>query len=241
MVNHMGFDSMEKAKEFRNAYFMKYHSTMKGFIRASEENALPPKPDGSSRRFDPAHMIRYYQTCCDADQGLKYLKPCIEKNLIESLRSLRMLGLRLVIFTNGPRAYGLKVLETLGLRPFFYDHHIFGIDDITPHCKPEPSAFLEVLKRIGVKPGECVMFEDSVKNIRACKKLGMGTVLITGRNPTGPAAKAAFASKGGDAPDASDPAVDCVLRTCGEMKEKLPCLWSKRFPRKKRDRGESGP
>lgn len=28
---------------------------------------------------------------------------------------------------------------------------------------------------------------------------------------------------------AADPAVDAVLRTCGEMKEKLPDLWQKRF------------
>ena len=63
----------------------------------------------------------------------------------------------------------------------------------------------------------------------ASKALGMRTVLIAGNGTDRAAARLAAASKGGDVPDASDPAVDAVLKNCGELKRRLPFLWERRW------------
>jgi hypothetical protein len=63
-----------------------------------------------------------------------------------------------------------------------------------------------------------------MKNIRGCKELGIGTVLLTGSADEGTYREA------GDMPDAADPAVDVVMRTCAELKQRIPTLWSRQFP-----------
>jgi phosphoglycolate phosphatase-like HAD superfamily hydrolase len=194
---------------------------VKGLTKASEKGLL--------KNFDVQHLINHYVTACDESEGRKYLTPCVDIELQRTLRELSFKGLKLCIFTNGPRAYGLRVLETLGLRRYFHDRHIFGVDSIRPYCKPEAEAFLEVIKRMGTTPERAVMFEDSVKNIRACKKLGMHTVLITGNDPTGEPAMRAYKTKGGDAPIVDNPSVDIVLKTCGEIRKKMPFLFRREF------------
>ena len=67
------------------------------------------------------------------------------------------------------------------------------------------------------------MVEDSMKNIRAAKALGMRTVLVSGLG-VGDAA-AGEATKPGDAPQVDDPAVDVCVRACGEMRAAVPGLW----------------
>jgi len=227
MVDHMGFSDVATAKSFRDIWFRKYHSTLKGFIKAGEAQMLPPLPDGSARSFDAAALAAHYPSACDAVEGIKCLQKCIDPKLGKALAELRANGMQLVIFTNAVRKYGMRVLQTLGLLRYFKPAEIFGVDDIEPHCKPEAAAFQEVLRRVGAKAETSVMFEDSMKNIRACKALGMRTVLLVGNDPAGAEAKEAYASKGGDAPNISDPAVDVVLSTCGTMAEVMPYLWDK--------------
>ena len=110
------------------------------------------------------------------------------------------------------------------MRPFFPDDRIFAVDDVLPHCKPEPAAFRKVLASVGVTADECVMLEDSMKNIRSAKRLGMRTVLVSGSGD-GDAASGE-ATKPGDAPLASDAAVDVVIAEVGELRTKLPGLWA---------------
>jgi FMN phosphatase YigB (HAD superfamily) len=67
----------------------------------------------------------------------------------ELIEDLRACPLKLVGFTNAPRAYAVRVLETLDLRQFFPDEGLLAVDDVLPHCKPEAAAFALVLKAIG--------------------------------------------------------------------------------------------
>lgn len=46
------------------------------------------------------------------------------------------------------------------------------------HGKPAPDAFLEAAKRMGVPPGDCVVFEDSPTGIAAAEAAGMEHVFI---------------------------------------------------------------
>jgi len=141
-----------------------------------------------------------------------------------------------VAFSNGPRKYVLRVLKELGLDGVFPPASVYAVDDVLPLCKPEPGAFREVLKRIGCAdtPEECVMVEDSTKNVRAAAEIGMRTVLVAGKGRAGGGmsaggkAEAAEATKAGDAPDAGDPAVDVCVGTVQEMRDVLPGLWERK-------------
>jgi putative hydrolase of the HAD superfamily len=172
MVTHCGFRTRAEAKAVRDAYFARSHSTVKALITAAAEGGLPAGRDCLARA---PTLGEYWAAHCDFG---RYLSP--EPALIEALGELRELGLKLVIFTNGPKAYGLRVLETLQLRQFFRDEHIFAVEDVLPACKPEAVAFEKVLRSVGSTAARTIMFEDSMKNIRGCKELGIGTVLLTG-------------------------------------------------------------
>ena len=66
------------------------------------------------------------------------------------------------------------------------------------------------------------MVEDSMKNIRRAKELGMKTVLITGDNSS---KSESLRDLSGDKPSMEDPAVDVHMQVIEEFREKLPCLW----------------
>uniref|UniRef100_A0A6B2LGP8 Uncharacterized protein n=1 Tax=Arcella intermedia TaxID=1963864 RepID=A0A6B2LGP8_9EUKA len=48
--------------------------------------------------------------------------------------------------------------------------------DAIHHAKPHPETFLCVAEGLGVPPGECLVFEDSVNGIKAAKAAGMACV-----------------------------------------------------------------
>jgi HAD superfamily hydrolase (TIGR01509 family) len=76
----------------------------------------------------------------------------------------------LLLFLTRPRLYCLRAMEVLGIRHLFKDELIFCVDDVMPHAKPDAEAFAKVLTAVGSVAEKCVMFEDSMKNIRAAKE-----------------------------------------------------------------------
>mmetsp|Transcript_27441 Transcript_27441/g.82370 ORF Transcript_27441/g.82370 Transcript_27441/m.82370 type:complete len:273 (-) Transcript_27441:21-839(-) len=216
MTAELGFASEAEALELRDAQFREHHSTLKGLKVASDEGRLP-KP------FDLYSLGRYWAEHCDY-AGHLAPNPALRAQLEE----LRALGYALVVFTNAPRAYGLRCLETLGVRDVFDDSKIFAVEDVMPACKPEAAAFEQVIKGAGAaSPASCVMFEDSMKNVRACKALGMTTVFVDEARGA-PGGEAALL---GDARTAADDgAVDATVRVIADMKEKCPWLWARERP-----------
>ena len=136
------------------------------------------------------------------------------------LQMLQSCPLQKIAFSNGPRKYVIRVLKTMGLyETIFNDEKIFAVDDVLPHCKPEIDAFQTVFKRCNVTPEECVFVEDSMKNIRVGKSLGMKTILIAGKSRlsgdnSDNVVNESEKSKMGDMPVLNDPAVDVVIETC---------------------------
>ena len=120
------------------------------------------------------------------------------------------------------RLYVQRVLREIGLAKYFAAEKLFAVTDVLPHCKPDKASFELVLKSVGVeKPEQCIMVEDSMKNIRAAKALGMKTILIMGKGRKQKALNKhgldAEATKVGDAPDDRDPAVDAAVETVAEI------------------------
>ena len=71
-----------------------------------------------------------------------------------------------------------------------------------------------------------LLVEDSMKNIRAAKALGMHTALVRGKQGGDDAHRAAAeATKPGDAPQEGDPAIDVVVDSVNELEAAMPGLW----------------
>jgi FMN phosphatase YigB (HAD superfamily) len=58
-------------------------------------------------------------------------------------------------------------------------HRVFVSHEIGQR-KPEAAAFLHVLREIGVRPGEALLFDDLLPNVEAARACGMQAVLVRG-------------------------------------------------------------
>jgi FMN phosphatase YigB (HAD superfamily) len=85
---------------------------------------------------------------------------------------------------------------------------------------------VQVLDDMGVAAHETVMFEDSLKNVRACRQLGMGTVFVTGNDPEQGLGELG-AQEGGDATAQLAALADAVVSKCSlaQLRPALPSLW----------------
>lgn len=222
MLKYLNFPDMESAKIIRDEYFTKYHSTAKALQVAEQEGKLP----SGAPKFDPQDLAEHWASSLNfALLGAK------DEALIQMLKEC---PLKLVAFSNGPRKYVKRVLMEMGLAEIFPDDMLFAVDDVLPYCKPEKEAFDLIFERIQSKPNECIMVEDSMKNIRMAKSLGMKTILVAGKgrysNSTNNATmnggmKAAEATKTGDAPEKDDPAVNVCVEVCSQIRDAIPELW----------------
>lgn len=84
--------------------------------------------------------------------------------------------LPMVIGTGGGRELSLKAMKIMGIDR--YIDKLVSADDVNLH-KPHPETFLKCAELIGVKPEDCLVFEDGSLGIQAAKKAGMKVVNVT--------------------------------------------------------------
>ncbi len=84
-------------------------------------------------------------------------------------------GLGIGVGTAGDRHNIAFALQRLSMQPA--PRVIVGGDEGLAG-KPEPAIFLEVARRLGVKPAHCVVFEDAPLGIEAARRAGMGAVAV---------------------------------------------------------------
>jgi beta-phosphoglucomutase len=91
----------------------------------------------------------------------------------EFLRASRAAGIKVALGSASKNAP--LILERLGWIPLF-DALVDG--NIVTASKPDPEVFLEGARRLGLKPEECVVFEDSEAGVEAARRGGMKVVGI---------------------------------------------------------------
>jgi putative hydrolase of the HAD superfamily len=151
--------SPEEANDLRRHYFQTYGTTMRGL------------------------QIHHH---IDADE---YLARVHDISLEDHLQPNEELGAVLagiqqqkVVFTNASREHAEAVLAVLGVGSHF--DRIVDVRDMNYESKPVASAYGRICELLELEPGECVLVEDSVRNLAPAKALGMVTVLIAaGDNP----------------------------------------------------------
>lgn len=99
-------------------------------------------------------------------------------------------GIKLAIATGGSRDNVDFILDGLAIRPLFD-----AVIDAAcyKNGKPAPDCYLKAAEALGVKPGECLVFEDAVNGVESGKAAGMKVVATTAT-----IARAALAEAGAD-------------------------------------------
>ena len=80
------------------------------------------------------------------------------------------------IFTNADANHANRVLARLGVARHFeniVDIRVMGFEN-----KPFSQAYQALLNRLNAKPADCILIEDSLRNLRPAKALGITTILV---------------------------------------------------------------
>lgn len=93
----------------------------------------------------------------------------------EVLAGFAAAGLPMAVASASPRAMIAAVVEHLGIAPYF-SALCSAADEL--HGKPHPAVYLNAARQLGVAPGRCVAFEDSVPGVQSAHAAGMTVVAV---------------------------------------------------------------
>ncbi len=145
----------KEATRLRQYYWQRYGATLLGLIR--------------HHGIDPHHFLRQTHDFPDLarlvvfERGLKAL--------------LRRLPGRKIVFSNAPAHYTDAVLALAGIEHCF--DAIYAVEALRFQAKPSLAGFLRVLRNEELDPRSCIMVEDTLRNLRTAKRLGMKTVWVS--------------------------------------------------------------
>lgn len=172
----------QEIPKLRQSYFEKYGTTLRGLQ--------------IHYHINPEDYLSYVH-----DLPLKsYLKP---DPLLRSL--LLSLPQNKWIFTNADAQHAKGVIEVLDVSDCFMG--IVDVRAINYHCKPEIEAYRRAMDFAGeIEPHNCVLFDDSPRNLAPARDLGFFTILVGTNQPNKAAHK--------------------TILNLIDMPEKVPQLWS---------------
>jgi HAD superfamily hydrolase (TIGR01509 family) len=98
----------------------------------------------------------------------------------EFARRAKAAGIQIACATAGDSDNIAFAMGGLGMASEF--EALVGAQDVA-HGKPAPDLFLLAAQRIGVVPGECIVFEDAPLGIEAARRAGMLAVAVTSGEP----------------------------------------------------------
>lgn len=99
----------------------------------------------------------------------------VSEGVEEVIAALRDAGLALAVASSSERDLIDHVLEGSGLGRYF---EVVASGDEVKCAKPDPEIFLLAAERLGKKPEECLVFEDSVNGVNAARAAGMRCVRV---------------------------------------------------------------
>jgi len=174
--------SPEDAHTTQKRYWIEYGTTLRGLML--------------EREIDPDHYLDFVHDV----QVAQYIEPNPELNTL-----LARIPYEKVIVTNGDTPHALRVLNQLGITAQF--SRIFDIVFMEYECKPARGAYERVLQALGARGAECILVEDTARNLTTARELGIRTILLLHPEPqerpparfTDPAAQAKPAACPSDA------------------------------------------
>jgi putative hydrolase of the HAD superfamily len=153
LIENLGLPQ-EQANELRKRYYNQHGTALRGLV--------VERPD-----VDPEDYLHFVHDIRLAD----YLGP--DPALAEMLRSI---PLTKVIFTNATIEHARNVMNILGVADQFAD--IIDVRRVEYVSKPNAEAYARLLNILQAGGDECILVEDSARNLLPGKALGMTTILV---------------------------------------------------------------
>ncbi|WJZ02651.1 Phosphoribosyl-ATP pyrophosphatase [Corynebacterium freiburgense] len=119
-------------------------------------------------------IARYYQQMLDRMQQL-YPQAHISEGVVELLDALNQAEIPSFVVTNTPRVLAAPAIRAIGVHRFAGS--ITG--DEVSEGKPNPEGYRTAAQRLGVRPDECLVFEDSRAGIAAASAAGCRVIDVT--------------------------------------------------------------
>jgi len=154
IINELELDE-DKAKTLQKEMFLKYGLTLRGLI--------------VEKKINPDRFLNYVH---DVDH------PELERDN-ELISLLRNLNGKKYIYTNAPYSHAKKILNVLGAFDLFDDILDIKKTDYIP--KPDLTSFEIMQRKFGISfknVKKSIFIEDTVKNLKPAKQIGMSTVWI---------------------------------------------------------------
>lgn len=126
---------------------------------------------GSLVDYDTAKAFKDKYT----DDFIKENGVPVKYGLIELLNELKKRNIPSAVATSTAREKASQYLKLAGVYEYF---SAMVCGDEVKHSKPDPEIFLKASKKIGVKPENCIVLEDSPYGIEAGFKAGCMPVMI---------------------------------------------------------------
>jgi phosphoglycolate phosphatase len=133
--------------------------------------SILPGPDGVAREVPAAAREHFYASY----RRLNGSAARLYDGVLEGVRGLRALGLRLACVTNKPGEFIAPLLASFGLEGDF-DFSIAG--DTLPVRKPHPGQLLEACRRWSLPPASVLAVGDSSNDAQAARAAGMPVYLV---------------------------------------------------------------
>ncbi|HVG24025.1 MAG TPA: HAD family phosphatase [Thermoanaerobaculia bacterium] len=115
---------------------------------------------------------RHFDAICDSSDLVAM------DGVEEMIGEVRMWGIPMAITSSAVGSSIDAILRRLGLRDAFA---LIVDGSEVVQGKPDPEAYLLTARKLGVRPEECIVFEDSSVGVEAAKRAGMFCVAV--RNP----------------------------------------------------------
>ncbi len=143
------------ARQLRDHYWLRYGATLTGLMR--------------HHGVDPHHFLAETHNFPDL--------PRMVVHDLALRHMLKRLPGRKIVFSNAPQRYVEAVLGLIGIRRLI--DSVWTIERLRFTPKPHLGAFHRLLHRERLDPRRCILVEDTAANLRAAKRLGMKTVLVS--------------------------------------------------------------
>ena len=136
-------------------------NTLGGQISQSEVDATASEKERTYRKF--------------VKQNIKPLP-----GAIRLIRSLSEHGFKIALASSAPIENIRLVTQGLGIENCF-QAIVTGRD--VAEGKPSPQGFLLAAQKLGVEPRNCVVIEDAIAGVAACKRAGAHCIAVTNTHP----------------------------------------------------------
>lgn len=130
---------------------------------------------GDKANTDKPLFDEFYEKDFQAAKQLCQMNP----KAVAAVYTAKEMGLRVALATNPifPAKATESRIQWAGLKP--EDFEIYTTYENIGYCKPNPDYYREVANRLSVKPEECLMVGNDVKEDMVAEAIGMDVFLLT--------------------------------------------------------------